>query len=94
MKNNEDLTEDHITRKQFSVVRFSADGTYAYVIRWVDLLQAVQALKKCTRDFASLVGATTRIIVIDGDDCINIEWTYGKGITYPTKEMIEESKQP
>jgi hypothetical protein len=76
--------------KQFSVCRFWVDETYVYVARWINFLEATRVLRQCSLDFDSQIGATTRIIVTDGLDCINIEWVYGKGITYPTKEMMEE----
>jgi hypothetical protein len=82
-------SEDDANDKQFSVCRFSADGTYAYVARWIDLYEAVKVLRRCTEDFDSQVGSTTRIIITDGGDLINLEWQYGEGITFPTKEMME-----
>jgi hypothetical protein len=68
---------------EFSVCQFFQDGSYEYVRRFVDASEAMKAFDFYTSNVASQIGITIRVIITDGGDCVNREWTYGKGITFP-----------
>jgi hypothetical protein len=89
------MSEDgHIgkTHGEFSVCQFFAneDAGYEYTRRWVSGEEAVEAFKHYTTSVAARHGFTKRVIITDGGDCVNFEWIYGKGITFPPQESIEE----
>jgi hypothetical protein len=67
---------------EFSVCQFFEDGTHEYVRRYVDAPEAVRAFKHYTENVASELGIVKRVIITDGGDHINLEWTHGKGITF------------
>ena len=68
---------------EFSVCQFFIDDSYEYVRRFVDAKEAVLAFKHYSSSVGARLGTTKRVIVTDGGDCVNMEWQYGKGITYP-----------
>jgi hypothetical protein len=70
---------------EFSVCQFFDDKeeTYEYVRRHVSAEEAVLAFKHYTNSVGANFGTTKRVIITDGGDCINMEWIFGKGITYP-----------
>jgi len=74
----------------FNVVQFFEDGTSEYVRKNVPALEAVQAVKHYTDNVATRMGIVTRVIITDEMDCTCFEWTYGKGITYPTQQQVDE----
>ena len=87
-----DITKDIDTNpndKQFSVCRFYANGTYEYSARWISFHNAIKELARCANDFDSEIGATLRIIIVDGLDLINVEWVRGQGLVYPTGGMMD-----
>ena len=67
----------------FSVCQFFPDGSYEYVRRHVDALEAVKAFKFYTTNVAARMKITQRVILTDGGDCVNMEWTCTEGCTYP-----------
>lgn len=70
--------------REFSVCQFFEDGSYEYVRRFVSDAEAVKAFQHYTTNVAATVlGTTKRVIITDGGDCVNLEWQFGKGITYP-----------
>jgi hypothetical protein len=70
---------------KFSVCQFfEDDNSYEYVRRYVSAEEAVKAFQHYTTNISSKLGFTVRVIITDGDDCITMEWVYGKGITFPT----------
>lgn len=71
---------------EFSVCQFFEDDSYEYVRRYVDIEEAVNAAKHYTSSVGAQLGFTKRVIITDGGDCINFEWQYGQGITYPPKD--------
>jgi len=74
----------------FNVVQFFEDDTYEYVRRNVSAEDAVKASKHYTDSVAAKVGIVTRVIITDdGDNCC-FEWKFGVGVTFPTKEDIED----
>ena len=68
---------------EFSVCQFFPDGSYEYVRRNVSAEEAVTAVKHYTTSVGARIGITKRVIITDGDDCVNFEWEFGKGITFP-----------
>jgi hypothetical protein len=77
----------------FSTCQFFEDGSYEYVRRRVDAVEAARAAHFYTHNVAARCGITQRVIVTDALDCICFEWKYGEGVVFPTKEMIEELKE-
>ena len=70
---------------EFSVCQFFQDGTYEYVCRFVSAEEAVKTARRSAQ-----TGLAARVIIIDGGDCINLEWQHGKGIVFPPKEELYE----
>jgi hypothetical protein len=68
---------------EFSVCQFFTDDSYEYVRRFVSAEEAVKAFKHYTDCVSSRLGTTKRVIITDGGDCTNMEWQFGKGITFP-----------
>jgi hypothetical protein len=68
---------------EYSVCQFFPNGTSEYVRRYVGELNAIEAFAFYTSSIAAKNGFVTRVIITDGGDCINLEWEYGKGITFP-----------
>jgi hypothetical protein len=68
---------------EFSVCQFFSDGSYEYVRRFVSDEEAVLAAIHYSSSVGAKLGTTQRVIITDGGDCINWEWEFGKGITYP-----------
>lgn len=71
---------------EFSVCQFFPDGSYEFVRRWVPPAEAMKAFQFYTTNIAALHGFTTRVIIVDGGDCVNAEWIFGKGLVFPVKE--------
>lgn len=76
----------------YNVVQFFPNEQSEYVRRAVDVEEAVRAARHYTTSVGARIGTTTRVIVTDMMDCTVFEWIYGKGIVYPTKEMLEDIK--
>lgn len=70
----------------FNVCQFFEDDSYEYVRRYVSAEEAVKAFNYYTNNVAVKMGVVKRVIITDGGDCINMEWEYGKGITFPPQE--------
>jgi len=71
---------------EFSVTQFFPDGSYETVRKFVSDNEAIKAFAHYTQSVAARMGITVRVIITDGGDCVNAEWEYGKGLTYPPKE--------
>jgi hypothetical protein len=78
-----------VSEKEYSVCQFFPGGQYEYVRRFVSGEEAVKAFKHYTTSVGARLGTTVRVILTDGGDCINMEWEFGKGLTYPTQEMLK-----
>jgi len=72
--------------EKFSVCQFFKDGSYEYVVRFVSAEEAVSKATFYTINVAANYGITQRVIITDFLDCINWEWQFGKGITFPKNE--------
>lgn len=68
---------------EFSVCQFFEDESYEYVRRFVIAEEAMKAFQHYTNSVGARIGTTKRVIITDGGDCINMEWQFGKGITFP-----------
>ena len=73
---------------EFSVCQFFPDGAYKYTRRFVSAAEAVNAFDHYTHSVGARLGMTVRVIVTDGGDNTNMEWEFGKGITFPKKEPV------
>jgi hypothetical protein len=78
---------------KFSVCQFFSNDTHEYVRRDVSAAEAKKAFEHYTTSVAARTGMTVRVIITDDGDMINVEWEYGKGITFPTPEMIAEHER-
>lgn len=76
---------ENLTLREFSVCEFFLDGEYEYATRFVAGDQAMLMFERCIKSPMALLGIVQRVILTDGGDCINMEWEFGKGITYPLK---------
>lgn len=79
------------TSNEFSVCQFFQDDTYEYVRRFVSAEEAMKAFQSYTTSVGARLGTTKKVIITDGGDCINAEWQYGKGLTYP--KLTQEAPQ-
>ena len=75
---------------EFNVVQFFEDETSEYVRRNVTAKDAFDAFTHYTHSVGAQMGMVKRVIITDGLDCTNMEWQHGKGITYPTREMLSK----
>lgn len=71
---------------EFSVYQFFPNGDYEQVRQFVSAEEAVGAFKHYTTSVGARLGTTTRVIITDGGDSTNMEWIYGKGITFPARK--------
>lgn len=67
----------------FSVTQFFPDETYETVRQHVTAEEAMKAFVHYTDCVGSRLGTTRRVIITDGGNCVNMEWQFGKGITFP-----------
>lgn len=67
---------------EYSVCQFFEDGSYEYVRRYVSVEEAVKAAQHYCDSVAAKLGVTKRVVITNGDDHINFEWQFGKGITF------------
>lgn len=75
-----------MSEREFSVCQFFVGGGYEYVCRFVDAAEALKIFKGYATSVGAKIGTTRRVIITDGGDCINMEWTYGRGVTYPPQD--------
>jgi hypothetical protein len=77
------------TEGEFSVCQFFENDFYEYTRRWVGAEEAILAFKHYTTNISAQMGLVLRVIITDGGDFTTMEWQYGKGITFPTKEELQ-----
>lgn len=68
--------------ERFSVYQFFEDGSSEMVRSGVDAEEAVKAAHHYCHSVAARIGVTTRVIIVDSDDCVNFEWKYGEGVVF------------
>lgn len=78
---------------EFSVYQFFDDGVYERVRSFVSAQNAFDAFQHYTKNVATKIGITERVIITDGGDCIVAEWKKDEGLIFPTKEMLEQFKE-
>lgn len=83
-----------MNRNEFSVCQFFMDGSYEYVRRFVSMEEAVEAVKHYCTSVGARMGLVTRVIITDGGDCINFEWTKEKGVIFPTEKDFTDAHTP
>lgn len=81
------------TKEHYHVYQFFPDETYEQVRQFVDAKEAFTAFMHYTTSVGAKLGTTVRVIIVDMGDCINMEWEYGQGIIYPTKEQMAVVKE-
>lgn len=81
-----------MAKGEFSVCQFFENGSYEYVRRFVDEVEAATTAAFYTGNVAAQIGLTKRVIITDGGDCICWEWKFGKGVVFPSKEDMEKAK--
>lgn len=91
MNNDDPIPEGLPNESEFSVYQFFADGTYEKVVSFVGPEKAMQTVTALANSIGAKLGTTKRIIMTDGGDCINWEWKFGEGITFPLSEKTEEA---
>jgi hypothetical protein len=77
-------------QETFNVCQFFPSGQYEYVRRRVSAEEAFEAFTHYITCVGARIGTTVRVIITDGGDSICAEWIRGIGLTYPTKEMMDE----
>jgi hypothetical protein len=87
------------TDGEFSVCQFFVSGEHEYVRVGVGVEEAVQAFGHYTTSVEVRLGFVTRVIITDGGDCTNAEWTPQGGIHIvgsgpEPEEEEEEQDQP
>lgn len=92
MKEDGNQVSNMETSNEFSVCQFFQDDTYEYVRRFVSAEEAMKAFQSYTTSVGARLGTTKKVIITDGGDCINAEWQYGKGLTYPKLTQEAPSK--
>lgn len=70
------------TTGEFSVTQFFPDGTYEKVREFVGPEEAVEAAHHYCHSVGARLGTTVRVIITDGDDFVNFQWEFGKGVTF------------
>jgi hypothetical protein len=83
MSDYEPPAEEDEGPEEFSVAQFFADGSYEYVRRGVNALEAVRAARHYTHNVAAKLGIVDRVIITDGGDDTVFEWIKDRGITFP-----------
>lgn len=79
------------TDGEFSVCVFFVSEEQEYVRGWVSVEEAVEAFRHYTSPTipAQRLGFIKQVLITDGCDCTAMEWKYGEGLVFPTKEMID-----
>ena len=89
---NESEARRERTSTEFSVCQFFPDGGYEYVCRWVTAEKAFEVFQRMTQTLGARLGTTVRVIITDGGDMTNAEWTFGEGLTYPKRAHFVPAK--
>jgi len=71
-----------VSKGEFSVYVWAADGTYWCEQKFVDAETAVKTAKSQSSNVAARAGLTKKIMITDGGDSCVFEWQYGKGVVH------------
>lgn len=82
-----------MAKGEFSVIQYLVEDVQEKVREFVDAEEAIDAFRHYTNNVASRMGITKRVILIDGEDCVNMEWEFGKGIVFPLPEHYEAAER-
>lgn len=80
-------------RPEYSVYWWDQDNHQHTEMQWQFPKRCAEACKRLTQGPAAMLGMVDRVIITDGGDCIVFEWKKGEGITWPTKEQMEEHRR-
>lgn len=78
---------------EYSVHWWDKDGGQHTEMRWQMPKKCMEAIKRLTGGPASLLGIVHRAIITDGGDCIVFEWKIKEGITWPTKDQMDDHRR-
>lgn len=67
----------------FNVFQYFENDTQEQVRSNVTAEEAVKAFNHYTCSVGARCGMTKRVIVTDQFDCVNMEWIFGQGVTFP-----------
>ena len=73
--------------EQFAVLLFFDDGKHRYASRFVSAQVACGVFERCIHGLGARLGMTARVVITDSQDCILREWKFGRGITFPPKDV-------
>lgn len=76
-----------MTDERFNVWQFFPDGQYEKVAHRVTVQDAMICFLHYTTSVGARMGTTVRVIITDSGDCTNAEWEYGKGVTFPKRNV-------
>lgn len=76
---------------EFSVYWWDPDGNYYKEREGLTSESAVDFAMGMTRRPAAQIGIVKKIMITDGGDCSVFEWEFGKGITHPTPQALQEA---
>ena len=79
-------------KDEFSVVQFFPDGSSDVIARELIAAEAMILFGDYSCRPAAKIGIIKRLIIVDDGDCINAEWCFGKGFTYPP-ELVKMAKE-
>jgi hypothetical protein len=84
--------KDESDEERFNVYLYIGQQHLCEEVRHrVDMYEAVRAAElHANRTVAAKMGIVQRIIITDESDHTVFEWIKGKGVTYPTDEMMAE----
>jgi hypothetical protein len=74
----------------YSVTQHYTDGTSLTVRSNVEVEEAVKVFTNFTDDINVQEGKVESVTINDVEDNINLEWTYGRGITFPVELSVQQ----
>jgi len=75
----------------FALHVWYAGGSYQTIDTGMGGKQAIERAKTITDVIAHIPGAV-KVTVTDAGDFTVFQWEVGKGVTYPTREMLKEAR--
>jgi hypothetical protein len=73
--------------EEYSVALYFPSGDYIYERRGLSDEAAVNLAKECSERPAAKIGLIERIIITDDGDDTVFEWQYGRGVTFPPRDV-------
>jgi len=79
------------SKMKYKVYWWDPTDTYHLEREFDDPVDATEfALEFTRRPGIVHLGVARMVRVVDSEDMTNFEWKHGEGITYPTKEMLDQ----